>query len=147
MTPGLFRVSAAGASVVMATASAFVVWLSVFDGPWLTYPVQPFPVLMQPVHAGEVVPLRVLRCNNGETTRTYIFSHSLVSVDKARPDVILPPITSSIAPGCATVESRVNIVPPGTAPGRYRIEGNTEINGNVRSFSVLWNSEVFEVVP
>ena len=147
MSSILFRAAISISALMIAFASAIVVWLSLFDGPWLTYPILPLPVLMKSVHAGEAIPLSVLRCNSGEATRTYIISHSLVSIDGSQLEVVLPPLTASAKRGCSTVESRVNIVPAGTPPGTYRIEGITEINGAVRNFSLPWMSEPFEVVP
>ena len=143
----LVRIAVAASALMIATASAVVVWLSMFDHAWLTYPILPLPVLMKSVRAGEVIPLSVRRCNSGEATRTYIISHSLVAVDGSRPEAVLLPLTASAKTGCSTAESRVNIVPPGTLPGIYRIEGVTEINGAVRNFSLPWSSEPFEVVP
>lgn len=143
----LFRTLAALCALMIAGASGVVVWLSIFDKSWLTYPNMPLPVLRTTVHAGEVVPLSVRRCNSGDTTRTYIISHSLVAIDGSQPEVVLPPITASAKRGCSTVESRINIVPLSTPPGVYRIDGTTEINGWVRNFSLLWYSEPFKVVP
>ena len=143
----LFRAAVAMCAVMIAFTSAVVIWLSVFDKSWLTYPIMPLPVLMKSVHAGEVIPLSVRRCNSGEATRTYIISHSLVAIDGAQPEVVLPPVPVSAKPGCSTAESRINIIPPGTPPGVYRIDGITEINGWVRNFSLSWASEPFKVVP
>ena len=147
MTSILFRSAAAASTLMIASASAVVVWLSLFDEPWLTYPVLPFPVLIPTVHADESIPLSVQRCNSGKATRTYISSHSLVSIDRSRPEIVLPPIFASVKPGCSPVESHANLIPRDTRPGFYRIEGLTEINGAVRNFSLAWMSEPFEVVP
>ena len=147
MSASVFRVFVAGAALTTSVGSAFVVWLSVFDEPWLTYPVLPFPVVMPTVHAGESIPLSVQRCNSGKATRTYISSHSLVPIDRSQPEVVLTPINASIKPGCSPVESHANLIPRNTRPGFYRIEGLTEINGAVRNFSLPWMSEPFEVAP
>ena len=147
MNAAVFRAFAAAAAIATTLGSAVVVWAIVFEDPWLEYPVIPFPVLLPAVHAGEVIPLSVRRCNTGTTTRAYVFAHSLVSVDGAQTEVVLPPVTASVSPGCSTAQSRVNIVPRGTKPGIYRINGVTEINGIVRSFPLQWESEPFEVLP
>ena len=147
MSAILFRAAVVTSALMISSASAVVVWFSLFDEPWLTYPVLPFPVLMPTVHAGQSIPLSVQRCNSGKATRTYISSHSLVSIDQSQPEVILPPINASVKPGCSPVESHANLIPRDTQPGFYRIEGITEINGAVRNFSLPWSSEQFEVAP
>lgn len=130
------------ASVVLSVAA--LTYLMFFEPPFLSYPGLPFKVAA-PARPGESVQLQVTRCNSDKSKRTYQLSHTLVSVDTGR-YWVLPAGIVSIKPGCASGVSAANVVPIGTPPGVYVVEGYAEVQGTIRTFDVHWYSEPFRVM-
>ena len=114
-----------------------------FEPPFLTYPNLPFPVLTPKVKHGDAVQLDVRRCNSDTKTRVYGLAHSLVGETVT---ILLPAMPTSLPPGCAQAVSVINVVPQGTPPGTYHIEGYAEVQGTLRTYSIPWRSAPFEVV-
>ena len=56
-------------------------------------------------------------------------------------DILIPGV-----PGCFDVISLAHTVPKETPAGTYRIIGQTQIEGTLRTFRVDWDSQPFEVV-
>lgn len=128
--------------VMIATASASLALL--FEPPWLVYTNLPFPVLNSPVKAGNVVVIQVSRCSTARSTQIYTVSHALRGPGLP---IILPATTVPIDPGCGSRVVATNKIPEGTPPGQYRLIGYGEIQGIIRSHSVQWHSQYFEVTP
>ena len=127
----------------MAFVVAGIVGL-LFEPPWLVYQNLPFQAMNSPVRAGRVVLIKVSRCNSSDVTRLYAVSHILEGSDTS---TILPSGIAPIEPGCTSRIVATNRIPEGTLPGRYRLTGYGEIQGIVRTHSVRWQSEYFEVIP
>jgi hypothetical protein len=121
-------------------------WLVVFDRPYLTYNNLPFPTLLQQVRAGEVIPLRVERCNSDDVPHTYNTTHSVEEIDK-HTYTDMPDVRILISPGCTSSTNLVNRLPPNLPPGRYRVFGTAEVQGVIRMHNVEWHSQPFQVVP
>lgn len=119
-------------------------YLVFFEPPWLTYTNTPFPVLNSPVRPGDPVKMTVARCSSASVTRLYALSRTLKGNGV---EIILPAGLVSIDPGCIRVESAANVIPIGTPAGTYTLHGYGEIQGVVRTSSVAWESQQFEVVP
>lgn len=115
-----------------------------FEKPYLSYPDLPFPAAIQFARAGQVVPLKVMRCNSDNVSHNYLTTHAIKDVD-TNTHTILPEVLVSIAPGCTTSESKINFVPLGTTPGRKMFVGMVEIHGWFRTYNVDWHSDIFEV--
>jgi hypothetical protein len=129
------------------TFCVFGAYFLCVEQPWLSYTQLPFRVISRQVKTGEAVMMSVLRCNSDTKTRVYMVSHILMPEDRAHlHPIMLPATATSIAPGCSEILSTVNVVPPGAAPGRYHVEGFAEINGTIKTFSIGWSSETFNVV-
>lgn len=126
----------------MASAAYYVY----FETPYLSYPELPFKVIEQPVKAGDAVKLTIKRCNSSSKTRIYTLSHVLVEEWPELGYTLLPATAVSLTPGCTTSISTVNVTLKNTKPGRYHVEGVAEITGTIRSMSVDWTSDPFEVV-
>jgi hypothetical protein len=133
-------------ALLVVGQAAFIAYAA-FERPFLTYENLPFPTQTTMVKAGEVVPLMVRRCNNTSTTRVYLVTHELERLDALQPNVILLAEPVPIQPGCTTGASRVNRIPAGTPPGKYRLVGAGIIEGSLRMLTVPWQSQPFEVVP
>ena len=114
-----------------------------FEPPFLTYGNLPFPVLTPRVKDGNAVLLDVRRCNSDTKTRIYALAHSLVGETMT---ILLPAVPTSIRPGCSQSFSAINVIPLNTPPGTYHIEGYAEVQGTLRTSSIAWRSEPFEVV-
>lgn len=129
-------------SALMGTAFYYVI----FEEPWLVYRNIPFPATAQGVRAGEVVPIRVSLCNTSGKAQRYSIARSLQEVNTGAliymVDLLIPSL-----PGCRESTSLAHIVPKEVPPGRYRLIGQSEIQGTLRTFRVDWASQPFEVIP
>lgn len=119
-------------------------YFAYFQPPFLSYGNLPMPVRTPHVHPGDPVELTVVRCNSDNKTRIYGVSHQLVHVDGGEV-IVLPASQTSVEPGCHESVSAINVVPPGTPPGLYVIEGYGEAQATLRAVSVRWVSQPFEV--
>lgn len=128
-------------AVLFVGLLAYLVFL---EAPWLTYTNSPFPVLNSPIKAGSAVQMTVARCNSTDVTRVYGLARTLKCNGG---EVVLPAGLASIKPGCTTALSAVNVIPTGTLAGTCTLHGYGEIQGIVRTISVAWESQPFEVVP
>jgi hypothetical protein len=135
-------------AILLAALGALVLggqWFgSVAEKPYLRYVNSPFPAA-GPVKAGEAVQLVVERCNDGSRTRGYLVSHQLRNLDTGMV-TILPDALVMIEPGCTTAISRLNVIPAGTTPGRYRVTGRATVHGFFAQHEVAWESQPFEVL-
>ena len=137
--PVLMTRLVAALALVFIALLAYLVFL---EPPWLTYTNTPFPVLNSPVRPGNPVKMTVTRCSSASVTRLYALSRTLKGNGA---EIILPAGLVSINPGCISVESAANVIPPGTPPGTYTLHGYGEIQGIVRTSSIAWESQPFEV--
>ena len=133
--------------VFVVSLSVTLTYLWFFEPPFLSYQGLPFQV-EGPARPGESVRLIVTRCNRSSKPRDYNLSHWLQNIDTDDSPVALPagPVPP-MRPGCKTGRSAMNVIPAGTAPGRYRIGGTGLVAGTLRTFEVEWYSETFEVLP
>lgn len=116
------------------------------EQPWLSYPMQPFPLPRKEYHPGEQVTFPVARINADTREHVYSTSHRLVC--DGRPEVMLPgtpPV--SIDVGLSTSTSAINAIPADTPIGsQCYFRGVAEINGQMLSWTVGWRTERFRVV-
>lgn len=117
---------------------------SALETPYLSYANSPFPAT-GPVRAGEAVELVVERCNSDGRTRGYMVSHQLQNLDTGMV-TLLPDALIMIEPGCTQAISRLNVIPSGTRPGRYRVTGRATVHGFFAQHEVAWASQPFQVV-
>lgn len=129
---------------VFMTVFAFF-YVTFLERPYLKYTNSPFVALGGPFKAGDIVPLFVGRCNNTDVVRSYSLARSLRNVHSniysAMPDAYI-----SAPPGCSEGVQRIHRLPTDLPPGRYQLFGGAQILGMVKSFSVSWESQEFEVV-
>jgi hypothetical protein len=116
--------------------------------PVLRYAELPIPVLTPLVAPGRPIGLRVTRCAadplGGRDRILYTYTRALVRADTGE-RLAIAGGQSEMRLGCETVESRLNVVPTGTSPGRYYLEGVSLAVGSWRSDQVYWRTEEFEV--
>lgn len=122
---------------------SLVTYLVFLEPPWLSYTNLPFPVLNGPVKAGTTVSLHLARCSTSPVTRVYSVSRVLKC---GGVPILLPATVSTIEPGCNKAISNLSIVPESMLPGTCHLEGYAEIQGMVRSDSIKWESQEFEVI-
>ena len=133
--------------VFVVSLSVTLTYLWFFEPPFLSYQGLPFQV-EGPARPGESVRLIVTRCNSSSRPRDYELSHWLQNIDTDESPVALPAgSVPPMRPGCKTGRSAMNVIPAGTAPGRYRIGGVGKAEGTLRTVPVEWYSETFEVLP
>ena len=128
-------------AVLFVGLLAYLVFL---EPPWLIYNNSPFPVLNSPVKPGDAVRMTVDRCSTASVLRVYGLSRTLKG---NAAEIVLPAGLAAIKPGCITVVSAVNVIPLGTPAGTYILHGYGEIQGVIRTSSIEWESQPFEVVP
>jgi hypothetical protein len=135
-------------AVLLAVLGALVIAGQLFgasiETPYLRYTNSPFPAA-GPVRAGEAVQLVVERCNDSGRHRGYMVSHQLRNLDTGMV-TILPDALVMIEPGCTTAISRLNVIPSGTEPGRYRVTGRATVHGFFSQHDVTWESQAFTVL-
>lgn len=131
---------------IMASGLAALFYFLFLEPPYLVYRNVPFPATAQQVRAGEVVPLRVSICNNASKPHQYSVARSLHEVN-TNALIYMSDVLVSGVPGCREAISLAHTVPQETPPGKYRIIGQTRIEGTLRTFKVDWLSQPFEVVP
>jgi hypothetical protein len=118
-------------------------WLT--EKPFLSYDNVPFPVLNQPLRAGSIVEMKVVRCNSDKDTRLYGTSREILNLDNGK-TYIQPATVVSIKPGCTEGISRINSIPEDAPPGRYKLQGTAEVNSRLNHWLVHWESQPFTVV-
>jgi hypothetical protein len=135
-------------AIVLVVLSTLVIggqWFGAsIETPYLRYGNSPFPAA-GPVKAGEAVQLVVERCNDSDRTRGYLVSHQLQNLDTGMV-TILPDALVMIEPGCTHAISRLNTIPNGTAPGRYRVNGRATVHGFFAQHEIAWASQPFDVL-
>lgn len=142
----IFLVIAAAAGLLSLVCVGLFGYGWWFEKPALRYENLPFPVVLQQVRPGEIIPIRVRRCNDSNQEITYTVVHALHAVDSDVRYVMLPRLTTMGPNICETVTSMINDVPLDARPLRYKIVGAGIIQGSLRSFIVPWYSAPFEVV-
>jgi len=140
----ILTVLAGTAAVLSVTALALLVYGCWIEKPHIRYEGVPFAVGPGPFRPGQVIPMQVTRCNDTKTDGVYTVAHALKNVTTGAVYVMEPRVTV-IQPGCKTVTSLINVVPPGTPPGRYFLTGSALASGSLRSWIVPWHSQPFEV--
>ena len=131
--------------VLVAAAISTMFYFTLLEQPYLTYENLPFPTTVESVKQGEIIPVRVIRCNSDSTTHSFALSNSLYNIDTGQ-YTLLPGFSIMIAPGCTDAISRINRMPTDLLPGRYKLFGTAEIRGKIRTFIVDWNSAPFNVL-
>lgn len=131
---------------MMAAVLSAVFYFLFLEPPYLVYRNIPFTPMVKAVHAGEVIPMKVSVCNNASKPTTYTLARSLQDVDSmaliSMSDVLIRSV-----PGCRESVSLAHVVPYGVPPGNYRLIGQTEIDGTLRSHKIGWDSQPFGVMP
>ena len=134
-----------GLQAFFAAGGAFLY----FEPPWLSYANLPVPVLTSPLHAGDVIPLYVVRCNALGEVRVYNSTRTIErmgSRGEVLEVIMLTPTVISAEAGCKPVTSRVNVTPADLKSGRYRAAGKAQIENSLRTHWVPWYSQEFDVV-
>ena len=116
------------------------------EKPYLSYSPLPFPITAQHIYPGGTATATATRCNTTNSTISYKSSRLLKREHSTQAAIVLESVLITIAPGCSTVQTRVNVVPEDTPPGFYRFSGVAIIKGLMVEHEVPWNTDVFEVL-
>lgn len=130
---------------IIATSAAL---LYVFFGerPSMRYTNLPFPVMKNPVYAGDALPLKITRCSDDKRKRVITSARYLENLGDDQEVLIMELLAVIVPPGCVTQTVRLHRVPESTQPGKYRIIGSANVPGLFRDFKVEWYSAPFEVI-
>ncbi len=110
---------------------------------WLSYVGAPWEVTNQP-RPGDAIVFEVSRCNNSGRGRSYAVSRFMINTRSGR-RTILPASLVSIISGCSKEINAINIVPMGTTPGTYFLEGYAEVDNGHVPVTVYWSTQPFDV--
>lgn len=144
----LLKLLGATAAILLNVILCIFAYAYFIADPPLLYTNLPFEALKTTVHAGEVVPLTVGRCNTTNKVITYRLTHSIVNV-KTRDRYVLPGVEYSdilVMPGCDTLVSMINQLPDSLPAGEYQIYGTARVEGQIRDYLLVWYSTPFQVV-
>ena len=130
---------------LMLSVAGVYIYSMFFEEPYLRYAPLPFPV-NEKIYPGTAAAAIATRCNSQKTTLLYKTTRKLLSEGTERPETVFPSVDVTAEPGCTTVVSRLNVVPPDTPPGFYRFVGIASVPGLVVEHKVSWNTEIFEVI-
>ena len=120
-------------------------WYAFIEQPYLSYPDLPFRVPNASYAPGDTVVYRVARCNSSSKDQSYPIARTLPPVGNG-PVILLPSVIAKIAPGCTMAASAITVIPLGTPPGRYFVEGLSSVQGLTKVFVVYWSTTHFDVV-
>lgn len=115
------------------------------ERPYLYYTNVPFPVIKNPVQAGDPVELLVGRCNRDQEPHGYLVTRQLRNTATGS-YILLPDLWLDIQPGCTEGIGQINIVPPDTPPGSYVVSGRALVAGRFGNHQVEWQSTPFSVI-
>lgn len=116
------------------------------EKPVLSYAPLPFPITAKTIYPGGTATALANRCNTSNQTISYKSSRQLKRENSNQAAYVLESVNITIAPGCSSVQTRVNVVPEDTPPGFYRFSGVALIKGLIIEHEVPWNTDVFEVL-
>ncbi len=125
---------------------ALIVYLSLIEKPELSYQILPVPVMLKTVHAGQILPIKVSRCNANKQKRYYTSTRLLENVGEDQEMLVMEEVGVSVKPGCATQNIYLHRIPESAQPGDYRLLGVATVPGLIRNFYVTWYTENFKVV-
>ena len=127
-------------------ATGFIIYLMVFERAYLSYPDLPIQVLKKNVYPGEILPLKITRCNASSKQKLFMTSRFISNVGSDQEVLVLEPLGIVVQPGCVTKIAMFTRIPESTRPGRYQIAGTASIPGIIRDFSVDWYTQPFDVM-
>lgn len=133
------------AFLVLSVAVVYV-YSAYIEKAVLSYAPLPFPITAKSIYPGGVATATATRCNTSNQTISYKSSRQLKRESSNQAAYVLESVNITIAPGCSTVQTRVNVVPEETPPGFYRFSGVAVIKGLIVEHEVPWMTDVFEVL-
>lgn len=128
----------------MTSSISSIIYGLYIEQPYLEYMGGSLPVVIQPLHPGDIIPIRATRCNHDGKPHIYTVTRTLINVENGDYN-LMPEVTVYLPAGCTTNVSMVHRLPSELPPGRYRIHGSAEIVGRIRIFKVDWHTDIFEV--
>jgi hypothetical protein len=127
-----------------------VAWYGFLEPSWLSYPEgSMFEPVRDTFRPGDVVALKVSRCNSSEEPQLYLIGSRLIRLDQPADDPDPPAVLAGapvlIQPGCLDEVSKANVLPPDTKDGVYFIQGLSKTDGRWKSANLPWSSARFKV--
>lgn len=122
-----------------------IVYLTLVERPYLRYQNLPIPVLKTTLFPGEIIPMKVVRCNNSKERKVYTSTRLLENVGEDQEMLVLEVVGVALRPGCWTSTIYSHRVPDSAQPGQYRLIGVSTVNGLVRNFLVSWYTDTFTI--
>jgi hypothetical protein len=140
--------------ISLASFAAMVAWYGFLQPSWLSYPRgSTFEPTRAEFRPGEVVTLKVFRCNSSDEQEIYLIAARLIRLDQPAPPAaptapaVLPGAPVLIQPGCMEEASKATRLADDTDPGTYFIQGLSKVDGLWRTSRVEWSSAPFVVPP
>lgn len=130
---------------MLVMSSGLTAYFMFFDEPFLTYENLPFPAMKEQLAPGEMIPVKIRKCNNSHEMKVYVVTRVIHEID-TNLHYALPDHPAVIPPGCLTTITTVHAIPANMPNGRYRVFGTAEFRGRFRMHSVEWFSTPFLVM-
>lgn len=131
---------------LIVVVGGLFVYSAYVEKPGLSYAPMPFPITATKIYPGGVATATATRCNDSTHNLLYTSTRQIRRENSTVPPLVLESVVITIAPGCSTVQTRINVVPEETKPGFYRFSGIAIFKGLLFDHEVPWNTDVFEVV-
>lgn len=144
--PHSSTVFAGSALIVMFLTALVLLYLTVIEKPDLSYPTLPIPVLKKYVYPGDILDIKVTRCNSSKSRKTYTSTRFLDNTGDDQEVLVFELVGVVTAPGCNTSISRAHRIPESTSAGEYQLTGVATVPGLIRNFYVDWYTEPFTVL-
>jgi hypothetical protein len=95
-------------------------------------------------YAGQVVPIKVDRCNGLSRQMIYTVTRTLKNIETGE-TYVFPSTKVAIEPGCHQSVSRLHLLPEDLAPGTYQAAGVGTVQGAFNDIDIPFYTEPFNV--
>lgn len=130
----------------MLLTGAVLIYLTLIEKPYLSYPTLPIPVVKKAVYPGDILEIKVTRCNASNSRKAYTSTRFLDNTGDDQEVLVFELVGVIAPPGCVTSISRAHRIPDSTAEGEYQLTGVATVTGIIRNFYVEWYTEPFRVL-
>ncbi len=137
---------------LLLTAAMLVITLPswaalLINRPLITYHDLPVAIIdTGPVQPGGTMRVRATRCNASAEPLAAVVAITLRRLDDGGEQVLLlSPLTTTLHPGCVTIDSAPIPIPDYAEPGIYRMEFTISYRGPYRMYSTHVETVPFEV--
>lgn len=97
----------------------------------------PIQIQSEDLHPGDTLVLLTSHCVTSPDPVRVDYDRQYVSMGAIRRVVVLPRVSSTLQPGCETVETRTNSIPQGLPAGTWVLRGTAYADGKAVPFATV----------